>query len=201
MLISKFAISFVGLSQYNSSMNMKKIFPITLISLIILTCMTGCQIDSDMIWDVAGYTIKLDVRDENGHSLLQPGVAGCIVGDDIEVVYHGDSYHAVWSDLESADNESTRAYMAVFEGLVYREQTSWSGDELKKNGYYLLELGELPRDETYEALILLRYDGKEHQILVRNQYKTKASSNKPVINTWVYFDGEIVDNDCIILRK
>lgn len=192
-------------NQIRTIMNRKFTAVMTLLLTILAFGLSGCS-DSEnengkdyKIWDIVPLTIKVDVQDDNGVSLLQPDASGCIVGENMEVEYHGEVYPVIWNYNEQ--QPGSRAVLAVFEGLIYGEDSAWNPDKghWEKTGEYRLFLGTLPRDASYERTLLLRYNGQEHTIVVNNSFKWK--NNEPDIETLITCDGQEADGARIVIRK
>ncbi len=165
-----------------------------LLALSAIFALSACKDDQDdnvmVFWDFDPNILSIDIQDSSGNSLLDPENPDCIVGEDISMEYDETEYVLDW-DAPYDDPPVARDYNAVFKGLKY---VSW---DLKT---YQIWFGEFDATGTYDHQMTLRYDGKEYEIRLFNEFKW-ISKNNPSITTEVYFNGQLLDGKSITITK
>lgn len=137
--------------------------------------------DSDLIWDYAPIVLDLEVVNAQGQDLLDSTVVGNINGQKITATFQGKTYQR---DV----NVSSRAYFAVFRGLITHKASSG----------YTLRFGELSGEETFnnEKLVIDWGDGKKDVITIYNRLVKEGK-----IKRRFYLNGKEQDSSTFIFQK
>ena len=167
---------------------MKKMKLITLFCAITaLFCFTGCDNNSDVIWDMHPVSYMIQVTDANGNDLLNPEFSGNLTDQSVTATFRGEEYACRWSNRE--EEITTRYYMPVFEGLFHVQRF---------DGNYYLEFGELDGEKDYNDDLILNWgDGTQDVITLKRTVKRKKNDTKRDVKTTFYLNGSKVNvTDC-----
>lgn len=163
-----------------------------------------CSCSSDepddlIVWDIYPIEIQVDIQDANSTSLLDPESAANVIGSDVSIEIDGSSYDAEWECKDPYG--SSRAILAVFQGIRLQEMLRWNPDKKvnEPSGEWRLVIGQFPGDASYTKEIKIRYDNKESVVTLNNTFSWK--DKEPVVVTKIFLDGAAVDGKQIVLRR
>lgn len=177
--------------KYNE--NMKKLFFIVSLLALSLGCLTSCndseKPSADYEWDFNVSDIVLHVTSQEGTNLLDAGVAGNILENDIRIEYAGEVYPLADKTGRGGQPESdvpaTRMLLPAWNGLSLG-MTDDCGPCLKfgefgptkmyKNECFTLDLGT---GRTWNISFDFWVDG--------------INTDNPVVHSSLYVDGEKMD--------
>ena len=177
--------------KYNE--NMKKLFFIVSLLALSLGCLTSCndseKPSADYEWDFNVSDIVLHVTSQEGTNLLDAGVAGNILENDIRIEYAGEVYPLADETGRGGQPESdvpaTRMLLPAWNGLSLG-MTDDCGPCLKfgefgptkmyKNECFTLDLGT---GRTWNISFDFWVDG--------------INTDNPVVHSSLYVDGEKMD--------
>lgn len=180
-----------------------------LLACVAIALCVSCSKDDDpekyIILDVNPVVFFVDIQDCYGSSLLVPEMEGSVVGEEMSIVFEEKEYFLSWRTDWVFPSPVSRAYVAVFRGLHYDEYDVDHGEwdpvfklPVEKTRYYI-SIGELPGNEDYDKSMELNYDGKTYDIRVVNHFENRKG--KPIIDTSIYVDGELLDRPLLIIKK
>ena len=173
--------------------NMKKLFFIVSLLALSLGCLTSCndseKPSADYEWDFSVSDIVLHVTSQEGTNLLDAGVAGNILENDIRIEYAGEVYPLADETGRGGQPESdvpaTRMLLPAWNGLSLG-MTDDCGPCLKfgefgptkmyKNECFTLDLGT---GRTWNISFDFWVDG--------------INTDNPVVHSSLYVDGEKMD--------
>lgn len=182
---------------------------LSVMALALTFTFSSCSDDDDnasnVIWDFNGIVLFLDVHDTSGNSVLTSDAPGSIVGDVMTLDYKDKEYTLDWTILgyRLPEIPDSRYCPAYFQGLMYFPVYETVDGKSIATDDRIIRIGELPRDENYEASMVLHYNDYNHIITVKNniewirrpkdsQYPEYAKY-VPVVTTVVTFDGRIIE--------
>lgn len=140
-------------------------------------------------YDIPPITFNLDIRDSQGHNLLNPENDGNFFGKEIKVEFDGKFYTVDWN---GSVNKS-RALPAVFEGLKLNGS--------KNPESYLLTFGEFSPTENHDFTINLLLPGYDEKYSIRLVNKFRwASDRDHDIERYFYLNGEPCDKNSFSIR-
>lgn len=169
---------------------MRKLRNILLLTLTCLPVLSCSVLGSEMVYDIAGITLRIYRSDADGNDSLNPDVNS--EGFDpskVTVVWEGKTYR-----MEEPEDSgvSPMAYYPTFYGLKL------STDNFGKWHFWFGELsGEDAIDN--EDLIIDWGDGTSDTITVYNRLKWKANG-KPSITRRFYINGEKQNSDIPVFK-
>ena len=164
-----------------------------LVSVLAMTLMVGCSDDGsdgpepDVIWDIAPLSMYVSVVDAEGNDMLNPDAEGSISGESVTVKYENKTYETIWHGMPLPEIKS-RYIPAIFREIyhfVYREDPT---KPAPAGNPWVLNIGELPRDENYDVTLPLTLRGRTYELRVVNTFRWKK--HQPDIHTTIYIDGE-----------
>lgn len=168
-------------------------------TLLFLASCSDSGDSDDIIWDISPVSVYMDIRDSQDNSLLNPMNEGNVVGQPLTVEYNGNVYDVMW---ETVYPKMTRYYYAEFMG-VWHHMTGVSGGgygvDNTSDSKWILEIGELPGDETYDVTLPVTFNGHTYELRVVNKFGWNKK-NRPVIKTSVYLDGEECPDGLVVLH-
>lgn len=190
-LFYRFFFNCIRNLKYNE--NMKKLFFIVSLLALSLGCLTSCndseKPSADYEWDFNVSDIVLHVTSQEGMNLLDAGVAGNILENDIRIEYAGEVYPLADETGRGGQPESdvpaTRMLLPAWNGLSLG-MTDDCGPCLKfgefgptkmyKNECFTLDLGT---GRTWNISFDFWVDG--------------INTDNPVVHSSLYVDGEKMD--------
>lgn len=190
-LFYRFFLNCIRNLKYNE--NMKKLFFIVSLLALSLGCLTSCndseKPSADYEWDFNVSDIVLHVTSQEGTNLLDAGVAGNILENDIRIEYAGEVYPLADETGRGGQPESdvpaTRMLLPAWNGLSLG-MTDDCGPCLKfgefgptkmyKNECFTLDLGT---GRTWNISFDFWVDG--------------INTDNPVVHSSLYVDGEKMD--------
>lgn len=190
-IILSFFFNCIRNLKYNE--NMKKLFFIVSLLALSLGCLTSCndseKPSADYEWDFNVSDIVLHVTSQEGMNLLDAGVAGNILENDIRIEYAGEVYPLADETGRGGQPESdvpaTRMLLPAWNGLSLG-MTDDCGPCLKfgefgptkmyKNECFTLDLGT---GRTWNISFDFWVDG--------------INTDNPVVHSSLYVDGEKMD--------
>lgn len=190
-LFYRFFLNCIRNLKYNE--NMKKLFFIVSLLALSLGCLTSCndseKPSADYEWDFNVSDIVLHVTSQEGMNLLDAGVAGNILENDIRIEYAGEVYPLADETGRGGQPESdvpaTRMLLPAWNGLSLG-MTDDCGPCLKfgefgptkmyKNECFTLDLGT---GRTWNISFDFWVDG--------------INTDNPVVHSSLYVDGEKMD--------
>lgn len=190
-LFYRFFFNCIRNLKYNE--NMKKLFFIVSLLALSLGCLTSCndseKPSADYEWDFNVSDIVLHVTSQEGTNLLDAGVAGNILENDIRIEYAGEVYPLADETGRGGQPESdvpaTRMLLPAWNGLSLG-MTDDCGPCLKfgefgptkmyKNECFTLDLGT---GRTWNISFDFWVDG--------------INTDNPVVHSSLYVDGEKMD--------
>jgi hypothetical protein len=191
IILSFFFLNCIRNLKYNE--NMKKLFFIVSLLALSLGCLTSCndseKPSADYEWDFNVSDIVLHVTSQEGTNLLDAGVAGNILENDIRIEYAGEVYPLADETGRGGQPESdvpaTRMLLPAWNGLSLG-MTDDCGPCLKfgefgptkmyKNECFTLDLGT---GRTWNISFDFWVDG--------------INTDNPVVHSSLYVDGEKMD--------
>lgn len=143
--------------------------------------------ESDEIWDIYPFVIKIGVIDQKGNDLLNPETEGSIAHTGIKAIYKGMVF-----EKDSIVKSKTKAVDVRFTGLYTWEYTE---------GKYVLEFGAFHGDRDYddERIILDWNDGSKKDTVVFN-HRFYWKKQKPVTENIFYLNGRETSSPIIIVK-
>ena len=81
--------------------------------------------DDDIIWDYAGISIYIKVKNTEGKDLLNPNTPNNLVNSDI-ISFQNDNITipVIW-DINEYERPESQYYLAYLHSAIYREETLW----------------------------------------------------------------------------
>lgn len=155
--------------------------------------MTSCGKDTDepkkenekdvAYWDIVPIDFVIEIRDTQGHNLLNPANDGNFYGKDIEVEYGGNYYTVDWDGYAAANK--SRAIPEVFEGLKINSDPR--NPESNR-----LAFGEFSPTRNLDFSIKLSLPGydKKYDIRLVNKFTRDEYWQEVEIDRCFYLDGE-----------
>lgn len=198
-LFYRFFLNCIRNLKYNE--NMKKLFFIVSLLALSLGCLTSCndseKPSADYEWDFNVSDIVLHVTSQEGTNLLDAGVAGNILENDIRIEYAGEVYPLADETGRGGQPESdvpaTRMLLPAWNGLSLG-MTDDCGPCLKfgefgptkmyKNECFTLDLGT---GRTWNISFDFWVDG--------------INTDNPVVHSSLYVDGEKMDFPLAEIRQ
>lgn len=190
-LFYRFFFNCIRNLKYNE--NMKKLFFIVSLLALSLGCLTSCndseKPSADYEWDFNVSDIVLHVTSQEGTNLLDAGVAGNILENDIRIEYAGEVYPLADETGRGGQPESdvpaTRMLLPAWNGLSLG-MTDDCGPCLK--------FGEFGPTKMYknECFTLDLGTGRTWNISF-NFWVDGINTDNPVVHSSLYVDGEKMD--------
>lgn len=176
-----------------------KKFPV-IASLLFASLVSGCSSKEDeepeIIWDIYPVIVYANVVDDRGKDLLDPETEGNIVGQELTVEYDGEIYDTLWNTpWWGYEEKQTRYYMAEFHGILHHPVNRM--EAAGPDNPYVLEIGELPGDESFDVTLPVRYGDKVFSIRVVHEFKW--IDDNPSISTEIFLDGKKCGNPTLVL--
>lgn len=183
--------------RINQKTEMKRIKDFIL-AVMAVGLMTACGSENGggMIWDISPVEFDIFITDSEGHDLLDSTYQDNLIKDDIYVSFEGKDYPLLTEQeyYESQQNRvSTRAYLAIFQGLLLRKY--WSHKTFT-SGDFEMNFGEFDGEESVDRreIILHLPDNKQIRLAYSNSFRWKSNGN-PDKNTQFYVNDQELEDE------
>lgn len=180
--------------------SMRKITSMLICALMALTFVSCNDNDDpeDIIWDIMGVAIPIDVQNTAGKSLLSPRADGTVWGQPMTLVYEGKEYPMEWTE-NWMPSTPTRAYLAQFYGIFIRQIYDVDTENFTQTptDRWIIYIGEFQGDMSYEKEMEVKFQGETHKIKL--VHKCDLNGSKPKLSTEVYLNGKKLEKAPLVL--
>lgn len=151
--------------------------------------MPSCSDDDETYYyDIFPAEVVVSVSDAEGNDLLNPDVAGNIVGENVTMEYKNETFKVQWNSGNLSSNEPS----ANFYGMGHYQAIS-QGSSTPGNWY--IQIGEFDNTKDFDITIPIKIKDSTYSIRVVN--KVRNGKNYPEIETTVYLDGKECENNLV----
>ena len=197
---------------------MKKI--LSIIMAIAGLCLVACTEDPDSPGTAyyegpdVDFSIKIDIQDSEGHSLLDPNADNNIIGSDVYLDYNGKSYNTYWEwDKEwdptiSATRDSahcnlpdpiirSRVTNPQFQGIIHLLGGQPNTDPVIYK--WEIYIGQFSGSTAEREMNLLVGD-KSYDIKLVTVVEGAITDRVKHVEKTVYLDGEVVKGPYVVIK-
>lgn len=151
--------------------------------------------DDIIIWDIAPLEAVIMITNQTNVNLLNPEVPGNLFGKKITVDYNGKTYDVQWDE-----ENSTRAVLAVFKGLMLRKGYTVTDNKIlpdpTKN---FLTFGLFAGDRNQDISFILKIEDYPEEYHIELTNRIAWEKNNPVIDRSVKVNGKLLPSGMITI--
>lgn len=168
------------------NVNLVKTILLIVSAFLLISC-NDDNFDDDVIYDYAGISIYLKIRDTDGNDLLNPKHPNNLVESDIKFLHNQDTISVIW-DADKPITKS-RMYLAFFRCAIYKEIVTRDNIEsyFHKTGEWVISLEDFPSIEDYEDEVIININDKRYTLKITN--KSYFEKHTLYTDTHFYLDG------------
>lgn len=146
---------------------------------------------NDMVWDIAPYSILMEVTDTEGHNLFEASTPGNWLKGPVVATFDGKTYN-----FPSEETPDTKELIVEITGLSVKK--------IKKTGntsqVTVLEFGELNGGDNLTAELTLSWPNGTSDV-ISFKHTVSYQDGRPSINTAHFLNGEAVSAPVQIVKS
>lgn len=175
----------------NNLLFYKKILLVALVALALPSCSDDDDDSGIICGDIMPVEISIEISDADGNDLLDPKYENNIIGEDITMIYDGETYDVMWNTpdpLHPEGHTESRYHPVTYFCMSHHLFRSF--DEPSETNKWVLQIGEFTGYENHDIVIPLKIKGKAYDIHFVHEFEWGSTFKNTLYKTSAYLNGK-----------